>query len=400
MKRLRMWVMCTAAVVMMTIGTGTVSGQEKSADYCPAGFVNVLAFGAKGDGVTDDTAAFDLASKSGSGIFVPAGDFRISESIYLDSKVMIGVGEKSIITFTGEDARKPIVMAGSYSSIRDLTLRFADGLVTGSEQQGDRTAILTGAAWAFQRGASLRRVTIENVGTGVFSPASGDAMISGKVNEACTFSATFEDVTVRDFSFRGFDFSAEVRTGNVFRNLYFTSRYEADSAVYFNGEESESVIDGVIVEGVRAARPIYMFGMRAMKMGSIALYDTEATVAGNGLITFEDTNGSIDSLIVRNCRAGEILFRMGRGDYYVNNGVGSPESYLKIDTLLLDTVTAGSLADQDFAFFGRSSGAQGRYTVEIDRYLYATENGDAAAYKEWNISGNSLTVTKKEAIGL
>lgn len=401
MRRLRIWVMCVMSVTAMMFTTGVVGGQEEPTTYCPAGFVNVLAFGAKGDGVADDTDAFKLAYNSGNGIFVPAGNFRVSESIYLDSKVMMGVGiGKSIITFMGTDARIPIVLAGSYSSLRDLTLRFDDGLVTGNEQQGDRTAILTGAAWAFQRGASLRRISLENVGTGIFSPASNDPMISGKVNEACTFSATFEDVSVRDFSFRGIDLSAEVRTGNVFRNLYFTTRYEADSAVYFCGEESETVLDGLILEGVRAARPIYMFGMRAMKVGSIALYDTEATSARNGLITFEDTNGSIDSLIVRNCRAGETLFRMGRGDYHVNSGVGSPESYLKIDTLLLDTVTAESLTGRDFAFFGRTSGTTGQYTVEIDRYLYATEHDDVAAYMALKTSGDSLTVMKKEAAEL
>ena len=71
MKRLRTWAACVMAVTTTMIMTGTVSGQKKSTVYCPAGFVSVMAFGAKGDGVTDDTMAFKWAVQSGKGIFVP-----------------------------------------------------------------------------------------------------------------------------------------------------------------------------------------------------------------------------------------------------------------------------------------------------------------------------------------
>ena len=388
--------------LILVAGAGEASGQAKTAEYCPAGFVSVLAFGAKGDGATDDTQAFRWAAQSGNGIFVPAGDFRISDSVVLDSRVMIGAGEdKSVITFTGEDARKPIVMAGSYASLRDLTLRFAEGLVTGEEQEGDRTAILTGAKWGLQRGASLRRVTLENVGTGVFAAEGTDALVAENgISEAGAFSVTFEDVTVRDFSWRGFYFSGKTRTGNVFRNLYFTSRFDADSALYFTGEESESVVEGILLENVRAACPIYMYGMRANKFGSIALYNTEITVANNALITLEDTNGAIDALTVRNCRAGQMLLRVGRGDYEYGDGKGSPTSWLKIGTLTLDTVAGENPVPENFAFIGRRSGDKGAYAVEIDRYLYAPGQGDGARYRSFLCTGDALTVTVKEAAEL
>lgn len=390
------------AVTTTMIMTGTVSGQKKSTVYCPAGFVSVMAFGAKGDGVTDDTMAFKWAVQSGKGIFVPAGEFRISETLSMDSCVMAGAGEgESIITFTGENPKKPIIAAGSYTSLRDLTIRFADGLVTGEEQLGDRTAILTGANWGLQRGASLRRVTLENVGTGVYSAEDKDAIVKeAGAHEGGAFSVTFEDLTVKDFSYRGFCFTCSVRTGNVFRNLYFTSRFDADGAVYLHGEESETVLDGLIVENVRAARPVYMFGMRALKAGNISLYNIESTVEGNALITFENVNGPVDSLIIRNCRADGMLIQAGRGDYEYGTGVGSGTSWMEIDTLLLDTVTAGSIQDSAFSFIGRKENEKGQYHVEIGRYLYASKNGDAAAYKELTQSGKGLTVTVKEAAEL
>ena len=402
MKPMRRCAACVTAVITTMVMTGAVSGQEKSAEYCPAGFVSLMSYGAKGDGVTDDTMAFKWAVQSGKGVFVPAGEFLISETISMDSRVVVGAGEgKRIITFTGEDPRKPIILAGSYTSLRDLTIRFADGLVTGEEQLGDRTAILTGASWGMQRGASLRRVTLENVGTGVYSANEKDAIVKESgAHEGGAFSVTFEDLTIRDFSYRGFCFTGDVRTGNVFRNLYFTSRFDADSAVYLHGEESETVLDGLIVENVRAARPVYMFGMRALKAGNISLYNIESTVEGNALIAFEDVNGPIDSLIIRNCRASDMLIHAGRGDYEYGNGVGSDASWLDIDTLLLDTVTAGSIQDSAFSFIGRKENDKGQYHMEIGRYLYASKNGDAAAYKKLSCSGKGLTVTVKEAAEL
>ena len=404
MGKTKRWFAVVMALLLLA-GTGAVTAEQKANNYCPDGFISVMAFGAKGDGKTDNTDAFKRAAQSSKGIFVPAGEFLISETVQFDSKVMMGAGVgKSVITFTGKDARKPIICAGSYASLRDLTLQFADGLVTGKEKEGDRTAILTGGVWAFQRGASLRRVELRNVGTGVFSPTFDNKIFSDNpsVKEACTFSATFEDVTVRDFSFRGMDFSAPVRTGNVFRNLYFTSKYRANSAVYFDHEESECVIDGIVLEGVTAKQPVYLGNLRAMKMGSLALYDVETTVADNGLVTFSGTNGSIDSLVIRDCRAGNVLFDLERGYYWESGGaVGSQTSFLKIDTLLLDTVTKSGIAGKAFSFFARSTleigKDQGGYVVEIDRYLYDSANGDESAYAALKTAGKNLTVTKKGA---
>ncbi len=399
----RVWIRITAIlmVVVLMAGIWGVSGENKTTQYAPEGYVSVLAFGAKGDGVTDDTMAFQWAAQSGNGIFVPAGEFIISDSIKLESRVMIGAGEgESIITFAGTNARKPIIMAGSYSSLRDLTLRFADGLVTGGEQAGDRVAILAGATWSLQRGASLRRITLENVGTGVYSPENNSPYVTeAGANEAGAFSVTFEDVTMRDFSYRGFSFNSDTRTGNVFRNLYFTSRFDADSAVYFTGEESEAVFEGLIVENVRAARPVYMHGMRATKFGTIAFYNTETTVAQNAVLTMSNTNGLIDSLIVRNCKASGSLIRLDSGEYEYGTGSGaSPTSWLKVGTMVLNTVTESSIQDTSFSFVSRKEGASGKYVLEIDRYLYGSQNGDAPAYRELPRSGDGLTVTVKEAM--
>lgn len=54
-------------------------------------------FGARGNGTTDDTAAFHNALSTGSSIFVPAGNYRISSPLYFtrSGQMLVGEGESS-----------------------------------------------------------------------------------------------------------------------------------------------------------------------------------------------------------------------------------------------------------------------------------------------------------------
>ena len=64
--------------------------------------INALDFGAVGDGVTDDTAAIQLAINAGP-VFIPAGTYKVSSTITLPSNSKVhGAGiNKTIIDFTG-----------------------------------------------------------------------------------------------------------------------------------------------------------------------------------------------------------------------------------------------------------------------------------------------------------
>lgn len=69
--------------------------QSASNDW---GAVNVKAFGAVGDGVTDDTDAFQRAAAAGLRLFVPPGDYVITEAIRLRSYAQVaGAGWASRI---------------------------------------------------------------------------------------------------------------------------------------------------------------------------------------------------------------------------------------------------------------------------------------------------------------
>lgn len=78
----------------------------------PEGWVNVKDFGAKGDGVTDDTQAiqnaFNFAINNNKKVYIPAGTYIISQTLYADKTgfTILGDNESTTIikatdTFTG-----------------------------------------------------------------------------------------------------------------------------------------------------------------------------------------------------------------------------------------------------------------------------------------------------------
>lgn len=91
-------------------------------------FVNVKKYGAKGDGITDDTAAIqgalDSLETSGGTVFVPSGHYKITGTLTMHSNVnLIGAGEQS--SFIELNVSGTHLISGqdlSHVSIRDLHL--------------------------------------------------------------------------------------------------------------------------------------------------------------------------------------------------------------------------------------------------------------------------------------
>lgn len=85
--------------VLPFVGAIVRTQADKNADY-----VSVKDFGATGDGFTDDTAAFQTAFNTNLPIFVPAGNYKLSNSIYFQKNkntYLYGDGKgKTILAFT------------------------------------------------------------------------------------------------------------------------------------------------------------------------------------------------------------------------------------------------------------------------------------------------------------
>lgn len=100
-----------------------------------AGSYNVLDFGAKGDGITDDTQAIQLAieaSRNGEGttVYLPAGNYRVTETLIIYSHTrLIGAGKRGIsdngysgTQITG-DTVSPVIRSAPGSTVFGAEIR-------------------------------------------------------------------------------------------------------------------------------------------------------------------------------------------------------------------------------------------------------------------------------------
>ncbi len=141
------------------VGTYLVDLKYECGEYIVANY-NILNFGAKGDGVTDDTAAFKAAieearENGGGTIFVPEGIYCLYEPLTLDHGISL-VGELEIGTTTGttfyiyhgknDPDGTPMFSICSGSSLRNVAIYYPEQKLTDGEvipyswlikQQGD-----------------------------------------------------------------------------------------------------------------------------------------------------------------------------------------------------------------------------------------------------------------------
>ncbi|WP_379206028.1 glycosyl hydrolase family 28-related protein [Paenibacillus sp. GCM10012303] len=139
------------------------------------GEVNVRWFGAKGDGLTDDTAKVQAALDTGLGVYIPEGRYRISSTLIMRTpgQQLRGATKQGAAIFNDStDARllsvgDPAVNQNGmapYSSIRDLGFEGNASTVAGITLFGKLSA---NATWKdASKNVSLSNLVINHVGAG------------------------------------------------------------------------------------------------------------------------------------------------------------------------------------------------------------------------------------------
>lgn len=178
----------------------TLSASSVPSTSADARTISVLDHGAKGDGVTDDTDAFNRATRATEPwsaalpavILVPAGRYRIDGTVYVrKGQHLRGDGEPSVIDARGARKRTFVLgngLAGETAKPDPggAPVQISDLQTLGSAP--DQPLIFTDA-----QGFAMRRLFLSAVGTGIFvSGADGvitdiiiDQALNGIVFEQC-----------------------------------------------------------------------------------------------------------------------------------------------------------------------------------------------------------------------
>lgn len=361
-----------------------------------SGMHSILEFGVVPDTDKDQSTIIEKALESCDCLYFPKGVYKISRPIHLLNKKIVGEGQKStIILMTSRDSDVAVIRAGGKSQIESISLGFDDGILTGNEREGQRVGLSVGCnKRALSWGSSVRNVRIFSCGTGIYS---------SDMDNSSSASVTYDTLEISNFSYRGVDFTATNRTGNVFTNIYMYSRkYAVDTLFSMDTEESEVSIHQLNVEHAHCKYGIRLRGVRAAAISSLHAENLFLDGPESAVMYLENSSVTIDAMSVYYvglkrpyCR----LFELGDTVYDLGYGwqLHHPENlgYLHIGTLHLKGINSPWMKDpskwparglealngKDFLIFHRREDAKGEYRVEIDQYVYYTFNDDVDIYE-------------------
>ncbi len=330
--------------------------------------VSVRDYGARGDGVTDDTTAVQAAIATGKSVYFPAGNYISGQQIITtQGQTVFGEGDLSVITANASGINL-FVPRSSYITIRDLRLN-------GVESNGTNTsfAVFTAAA----NPASY--LNVENV---VVSGATGSVGFNNaiKFDDSCHYGQVKNCSIERlwgNTSGRGYG----VLAGNVVGCRVTESTMIATSGrgrhgIYFSAGCSDSVASGNYLNGFdqegisqystgvqpSCARNVYnsntLQGCSASNnaaSGSIGIYGhSYGCVISNNTITGSGQRGiTVDGSGVTDC-ANTLV-------------IGNTVSYSKTNGInLISTVRCSVIGNIVFESSTASAGASANIMIRTD----------------------------------
>lgn len=113
-------------------------------------YQNLISYGGKGDGTTDNTTALQNAINSGHAVMIPEGIFNFSGTITLKKdSIIVGVGKKSVLRYSGTDValREPVgSYQGGYDNLKlmNFTLTTSNYSKTGIELTNNYQVTISG----------------------------------------------------------------------------------------------------------------------------------------------------------------------------------------------------------------------------------------------------------------
>lgn len=377
---------------------GTAIRSANGVTGVPAEDARPEHWGAWGDGVADDAPAIQSALAWRGRIQLrPGAVYLVGSSIGGDNVAIIGKGTRAgphrpiLRGLASIPINQGIVHLGRSAILQDVTIEYAGGVITGEEGEFERVGIFTSGRHlnisVLQKGGGLSGVQINNTGTGI---AGG------------SFSASYRDIEIRDFSYAGFQHQRQGvtsgGTGSIYENIYITNSdqfRENPWTPHFGfalfGPVSGSVLDQINVEHATFRRTAVALDSRAnLTIGSMHLEgvdlasDHASYIWLNGghvhisalSMVFMRMTGVRDTGIIELGNAGAVAPRSHAGI--------TETSTLNIGTLYLRAIPSpgrrhrvyhgyrGPSRVPGFSLFKRTDGASGEYIINLDSYRFLT----------------------------
>lgn len=266
---------------------------------------NVMKYGAKADGVTDDSAAFKKAlnavkSNGGGTLYVPAGTYYLSEQVVIpDAVTLCGdwvspeeepAGTKGTILITDYKSRTAqtqycFIKMGSSSGLRNVTIYHKNQDVANPKKMAATVGAIT------QSQPSVENVTILNAYT-AFSFGEGKSTNCSLVGLVNVYVSALQNGVILNNSY---DVSR-------FENLNVSPRYLAENVIEpMTEDEKKALYDYTFANCV---------GVTLYRGDATGLYDTYLELCKIGILLDEDpngngvTSGAITLTEIRNCNVG------------------------------------------------------------------------------------------------
>ena len=356
---------------------------------------SIMEFGAQPGTDLDHASIIERALRMDDTIYFPQGEYKTSRTIRIKNQSILGDGPlQTQIWLTDRETDAVVISAGGCCSIQGLTFGFDDGIVTGEETTGQRVGLLTGNDQYLGWGSSVRNVRIRQCGTGIFSCEE---------KKAVSFSVTYDTLEISEFSYRGVDFIATNRTGNVFSNLYiFSKRFTVDTLFSLDTEESEVSIRQLNVEHTHCKYGVRLRGIRAGAIQSIHAENLFLKKPGGAVIYVENSSLTIEALSIYYIGLyfpRTSLIEVGDGIYDIGKDWAAfkPENmgYLRLGTLHLKGLNDPWFSNpaawpcrgihqkevRPLHFFFRRKEAVGAFRIQVDSYVWYTFQPDQALYE-------------------
>lgn len=250
------------------------------------GYVSVIDFGAVPSDNGDDTEAFRRAAKSGYGIFVPAGEYRLSGTIELNGQDLVGEAQ-TVAIIRGTSDQTLFRLKGN-CKLANVTVGYANG----TAGRGAKTAVRIAPDDSYALSPAVMNVKFTQVGTAVF-------VEKGKTN-----GVRLEDVAVDNFGYAGVVFDGSGSRNAILRSVYITKSLSgAAYGVELQGDEG-TLLEQVTVESSSLKQALRFDGSVAfsIKTAQFVSVKADAMVGGN------KCGGRVGSLYLQSCTGKTTAF--------------------------------------------------------------------------------------------